>query len=59
MEFSNSKREKIVEEIEDLKQIHQIYIKNEVLGSNNRIEHMMDIMIRIAELQKLLDEELF
>jgi len=35
-----------------LKRIHQIYLQHETLGGEERIEHLLDLMERIDELQR-------
>ena len=57
MPLSEAQKAAILEEIFNLKLIHQVYQKNEVLGGVNRIEHILDIMVRITELQKIIDED--
>ena len=57
MPLSEAQKAAILEEISNLKLIHQVYQKNEVLGGVNRIEHILDIMVRITELQKIIDED--
>jgi glutaredoxin-related protein len=57
MPLSEAQKAIILEEISNLKLIHQVYLKNEALGGVNRVEHILDIMIRITELQKIIDED--
>ncbi len=54
--MTNAQREEIEEEIRILKTIHQAYLTHPELGGPEaqRVEHLLDIMERIDELQTLL-----
>lgn len=56
--MSEKEKQEYEEEIRILKLIHQTYLEHESLGGTQeeRVEHLLDIMERIAEIQELLKE---
>jgi hypothetical protein len=56
--MTQEQKEALIEERTYLVMLHQIYLDTEELGLSpeERVEHMLDIMTRISEIDRLLEE---